>query len=440
MNVLIIYYYYDYPIRSTIRDHLYSFHRFGSHRCFYLNVGVRSVPWYIRAIPFDVIVFHTIFLSARWSPPVFRRNVDAVRALKHQPAIKVALPQDEFINTEVLNGFLREFGVSHVFSVAPPSEWAKIYPGLAAEGVSFHEVLTGYLDDATTRKIDRLADESRERAIDVGYRAWRAEPWLGRHGFLKTQIADVFADEAPRRGLRVDISTRAEDSILGDDWYRYLLRCRYTIGVEGGASILDPTGEIRERTSRYVTEHPDASFEEIEAACFPGKDGELALFALSPRHLEACATRTCQVLVEGRYNGALEAGRHYIPLKRDLSNVREVIDHLGDEGLRRQVVTRAYDEVVGSRRYSYAGFVALVLGTALAARPRRRASASASATWIAAAGWWARVADWWDWRRIQFGLLDFRNRARGRIRRAVVRVIPPAIRAVVRRVADRVGP
>ncbi len=47
---------------------------------------------------------------------------------------------------------------------------------------------------------------------------------------------------------------------------------------------------------------------------------------MSPRHLEAAATRTFQVLVEGDYSGALEAGIHYQPVHRDLSDIEAALD------------------------------------------------------------------------------------------------------------------
>ena len=54
---------------------------------------------------------------------------------------------------------------------------------------------------------------------------------------------------------------------------------------------------------RLVAERPTATFEEVEAGCFAGLDGNLNLRTISPRHLEACATRTPQILVEGAYSG-----------------------------------------------------------------------------------------------------------------------------------------
>ena len=107
--------------------------------------------------------------------------------------------------------------------------------------------------------------------------------------------------------------------------------------------------------------HPQASFEEVEAACFPGQEGSLRLTALSPRHLEACATRTAQVLVEGEYNGVLEAGTHYLPVRPDLSNLADVCRAMQDDDLRATLADRAYRDIVASGRFDYHELVRLVV-------------------------------------------------------------------------------
>ena len=151
----------------------------------------------------------------------------------------------------------------------------------------------------------------------------------------------------------MDISTRDEDTLYGDDWYRFLASCKYTIGVEGGASILDRDGSLKEATERYLTEHPGAGFDEIEAACFPGEDGKLSLFAISPRHLEACATRTCQLLVDGDYNGILRPGEHYLPIRSDLGNLDQSLEEVARDRAREQIVERAHRDVIASGLYIY---------------------------------------------------------------------------------------
>lgn len=365
MRNLLICYYGEYPTRTTILDHLYSFQRYSGHRCFYWDSSVQSLPRHFHQFPFDLIIFHTSFLSARWDLPIYRGIVEKSRPLANHPAVKIALPQDEFFCPSAVCDFINEFGINHVFSVAPPSEWKKIYRTVDFTKVNFHPALTGYLDRHTLARIERAAKKIHQRDLQIGYRARRTEPWLGRHGFLKGELADVFEREALARGIKVDISTRPKATLHGDAWYEFLLRCKYTIGVEGGASILDWDGSIRENASNFLSHHPRATFDDIQTACFPGKEGSLSLFAISPRHLEACATRTCQILVEGEYNGILQPGKHYIELKRDFSNLDEVFSQMQDDDLREKITENAYRDVVESGQYFYESFVSQVLTTSL---------------------------------------------------------------------------
>lgn len=366
INILVLYYSVDYPLRANVRDHLYCFRDHHCCRCYYLNLAVWKLPSFLERIPFDLIVFHTLFLSARWTPGYFYKLLNRVRPVTKFQAVRVAFPQDEFYGTRYLDEFITEFKLQVIYSVAPESEWDKIYPNIDPDKTRIFPVLTGYLNPSTVERIERLRNKMGDkRLIDIGYRAWKAEPWLGRHGFNKLIIADLFHEHAKKYGLKTDISTRQEDTFWGDDWYRFLLSCKYTIGVEGGAGILDPDGSIRNNTNAYVAAHPDASFDEVEAACFPGLDGSLNLFAISPRHLEACATRTCQVLVEGNYGGLLKKDEHYIELKKDFSNIEDVMLSLTQDHLRESLTEQAYQDLVLSGRCTYSGLVDYVLKTAL---------------------------------------------------------------------------
>jgi hypothetical protein len=356
-NILVVYALRKHPVRDTLRDHLHSFARYSRNRCFYLNLALRDIPRFARRLRFHGVIFHTSFLSYRWGPESWRELTRRAAPLRDVGEIRVAIPQDEFLRSEMLCEFIDDFQIGHVFSAAPASEWPKIYEGVDRKRVGFTQVLTGYLDPSSVRRAERVTASMQEREIDIGYRAWHAAPWLGRHGQLKHELADAVRERALRHGLEVDISTRDEDTLFGDDWYRFLASCRYTIGVEGGASILDRDGSLKQATERYLTAHPGAGFDEIEAACFPGEDGKLALFAVSPRHLEACATRTCQLLIEGDYNGVLRAGEHYLPLRRDLSNLDQVLEEVARDARRPRIVDAAYRDVISSGRYQYSKLV-----------------------------------------------------------------------------------
>lgn len=354
--------YAAYTTRATLHDALYAFRRYSNDRIFYLNLRARTVPAYVQAVDFDLIVYHTLFFSGRYEVSFFRRTVERARPLRHLRGYKIALPQDEYINSDAVNEFINEFSIDAVFSVQPSHEWASIYDTVDRNKVRFYPVLTGYLDERRIRRLRRAWTDLDNRSIDIGYRTTgRAHVWFGRHGFLKEQIADVFSSHGASRQLRTDISTSEADTLLGDRWFEFLGACKYVLGVEGGTSILDRDGSIRARTEQFRARHPEATFEEIERACFPGVDGTFAGFAISPRHLEACATGTCQILTEGQYNGVLQAGVHYIAVKRDFSNVDEVLDQVARDDGRKDMVTRAYRDVVISGKYSQAGFVEYVL-------------------------------------------------------------------------------
>ena len=355
-TVIVAYCALEWPWRRTIEDHLYAFQRYGNADYIYVNL---AVPWLANAclpLRFDSLIWHTSFLGwVRWLPLAQRRGVmKRARRLARCAPHQVALPQDEFIGSEPVNQLLREYGVNHVFAVAPESEWPLVYEGLDPDEIGFSRVLTGYLDEETITRVDAILADGQPRTIDIGYRTGPPIPFLGRHALLKTEIADVVRECAEARGLRVDISTREEDTLLGDDWYRWLASCRYTIGVEGGASLLDRDGSIRARVLDFQAKHPDASFEELEASGFPGEDGKLSLFAISPRHLEACATRTTQILVEGDYNGVLAPERHYLPLRRDSSNLDELLDIVASDHERgERIAATAHRDVVAGGRWTY---------------------------------------------------------------------------------------
>jgi hypothetical protein len=428
VKILVVYHSHAYPVRSTIRDHLRSFARYSNHSVYHLNAANPVLPRSVHSFRPDLVIFHTTFLSDRTAPEHFERLLQRVGFLRESSAIKIALPQDEYVATDALSRFIDDFGVSRVFSCAQPGEWPKIYRDVdPTRGVVYRTVLTGYLSDATLGRILKRAAHKGSRAIDIGYRAWYPWPSLGRHGQMKGLIGEVFENAAQRAGLRADISTSLDDTILGDAWFDFLLACKYTIGVEGGASILDRDGSIADCTRTYLDSHPEATFEEVERECFPGRDGDLNYFALSPRHLECCATRTCQILVEGEYNGVLLPWVHYIPVRRDLSNIAEIVEVIvRDEG-RAEMTDRAFTDVVLSGKWSYAGLVRTVLAEAEAGAGEGSQRAGTRLTLIRGAAWdgvWTmRRAAKYHARRFAAAILGEQSllRAMRRIRDAVRR-------------------
>ena len=115
--------------------------------------------------------------------------------------------------------------------------------------------------------------------------------------------------------------------------------------------------------------------------------------AISPRNLEACLTGTCQILLEGDYNGILQPDVHYIALKRDYSNLDAVLAAMKDESVRESIVERADRDIVASGRWTYRRFVQGVLDDSLGAKQSnaRRSARKELLTTVLHA--WSRVTD-----------------------------------------------
>jgi len=366
--------------RSTYASHMGCFERFSGHDVYYLNTSWPKVPRYLRNLKPDLVILHYTFLATRWTKLQFEEHFERILFLKDVMCPKALIPHDEHIYTDRLCDVVNTLGVTNIFTPALQAQWQQIYAGVDFSKITFTNVLTGYLDEETVSKTARRARRHNGRPIDVGYRSWAVYPNFGRHSRLKGEIGRRFQDRAPEFGLVTDISSSAKDALLGDKWFDFLLDCKYTIGVEGGASILDRDGSARESVIEYQAAHADASFEEIEHACFPGRDGELDYKLLGPRHFEAVMTQTCQVLIEGTYGGVLRAGEHYIALEEDFGNLDQVLEIMKSDRGRVDMVERAYRDIVESGDWTYKALADLVFRECLGSLEPVRASTEARRT------------------------------------------------------------
>ncbi|MDQ2984958.1 MAG: hypothetical protein M3R70_13710 [Actinomycetota bacterium] len=336
-------------MRLTIRQHLDALQGMPEADWVLPYNAVHGVPRWLGKLDFDAVVLHTTFLCMRWSlwfEPWRKRSA----WLAELDALKIALPQDEYHHAETLDDWLDELGVGVVGTVLDSSHRDELYPRLSKRA-AFYDLLTGYIDDAAAERLKPRLRPNEERELDVVYRARNLPYWLGSHGQLKHRIGEAVAERGPAHELRCDISTRQQQTILGDAWMDFMASGRLTIGAESGASALDRRGELPKLEAELRAEDPELTFEGFAQRMPPGWD-DYRFFAVSPRHLEAVVTKTAQILVEGHYSGVLEAERHYIPVRRDLSNLDDALEAARDEQRLAQIAEQAYHDVYESGRFS----------------------------------------------------------------------------------------
>lgn len=338
---------------KTIRDNVDHLGWYSGYRWFEMNLfgwetrrGLVPPPS-VRFEDYDAVFVHC---TASFDAD----NLETlVPALARYGGLKVMHKQDEHYRTSRIVRAVKDAGFHLLLTCVPPDEVRKVYPESELPRLRIFHALTGYVTD----QMRGFAYPFDGRPIDIGYRGSPQPFHYGRLAWEKRQIAEVFKPICQERGLTHDIAFGMRDRIFGNGWFDFLGRSKGTLGSESGGSVFDFDGEVEKRSRAYLRRHPGASFEEVEAAVLAPYEGNVRYAQVAPRHFEAAACGTAQILYEGRYSGIFEADRHYFSLKRNLSNLDEVLARFLDPVERKRVVDAAREEIVGDDRHHYRGFV-----------------------------------------------------------------------------------
>lgn len=337
--------------RPAIAHHLHLMdHSPCKHRIHYYRLGNRQIPYWLKWTSYDVIILHTSLLCLRWNR-MFPRVKQQLEWLKNVKAQKIALPQDEYDFSEILDEWMYELNVDLIGSNFDEDLREVLYPLMTTQ-TQFFKCLTGYIDEPTAKQMAPLLLPLADRQLDIVYRATQLPYYYGSHGQLKHSIGGIVASRAEELGLRCDISTQPGDTITSEKWFHFLAASKATIGCESGSSVIDRRGAIQEYVNWRLSHHPGLTFEDISKELPVGWDS-YEFFALSPRHFEAVITKTCQILVEGKYDGILVPDRHYIPLRKDFENLDEVLHKVQDTQLLEKMTNQAYEDFYESGKYTY---------------------------------------------------------------------------------------
>lgn len=334
---------------GTTRDHLDAFVRYSEHTVAQIDISsFKRGDFDLSA--FDCVVFHH-------SIPIGIGNyVDDDFAFKINKfsGLKALFIQDEMRWVASTCEKIEKLGISLIFTVANKEVVRQIYREPWFNTVRFEHVLTGYVPEhLLNQDLPRYED----REVDVSYRARRLPAWCGEFGQEKSRIARRFSDDAVRFGLNCDISCNERDRIYGNEWLYFIKNSKAMLGAESGASFIDYSGHIAPAVDEFERQNPNVPFEEVRDRFLEGRDGQTVIKVISPRCFEAAALKTLMVMYEGSYSGVLEAGKHYVPLARDHSNMGEVVDIIRSPRKAETIIEAAYNEVACSGRWSYAALV-----------------------------------------------------------------------------------
>ncbi len=274
--------------------------------------------------------------------------------------VRVLMPQDDYSSCALLDEFVCTSSANYVYTPIT-RDLEVLYPKSVKSGVKFLEALTGYWESRTSLPYAKFRLPFRQRSIDVGQRVRYLPPQFGSQASRKGYLAEKFGQESLAAGFNVDVSTRDEDVLIGDDWWRFLGNIRFTVGRLGGASVADPDGSLAMQVYRMRIRRPMISDAQITKKLKWKNARNGSFSAISPRLFEAAAMGVCQILEPAKYFEGFEPWIHYIPLASDLGNLTEVFATMRDVTNCEEIVMKAEEFLIGSQNFTYRAFVRSLL-------------------------------------------------------------------------------
>jgi hypothetical protein len=190
------------------------------------------------------------------------------------------------------------------------------------------------------------------REVDIGARSYEYPWYLG--DIDRSSILSFLGSSDFDSDLNIDISTNPQDRFNRKDWAGFLNNCKFTISSEAGSSYLERDDKTRKKVNQFVENNPEVSFNTVYDMFFLNYKGcAINGKCISSRHFDAIGTKTCQILLEGKYNDILEADKHYIELKKDLSNIKAVMEKIRNDKVRKDIVDSAYKHVIENHTYAH---------------------------------------------------------------------------------------
>jgi len=366
--------------RQTTIDHLLAFREhLPNADVQYLHFAQPLPKGMIDQVEPDLLIVNYDYLNYRFTPlwPYIKNRH---RNLARQSRKVIAIAQDDSWAHRLLDNWCMSWKVDRVLTPVE-NDLHVLYPR-SIKRVEIRTVLTGYAP-TSVEPSDPLA----ARPIDLGQRVRAMPAHLGTYAQEKAHQTIEFSRHVREAGFVVNVSTRVEDGFIGGDWPKFLRKCKFTVGMKGGASIADAYGllysRVEARRHRVSARHLNtASFRSLRR-----RDGKHRFSAVSPRLFEAAAAGTCQILRPDDYLGVLEPWVHYLPLNHDFSNVQEVLLAMRDLESCQEVTNNLRKQLIDSGKFSYGRLVDDAVNGLLADSP-----SAVATTWSEFVGYLRRAA------------------------------------------------
>ena len=349
MQVLFIHKPIAKNVENTVKDCINAFPKH-SKLCIELMPFDEFNQNHINLENYDCLCLYKFHFTKENSLPLSKKV-----EIKNFTGIKaVFLEEEYFILHERIQNIIF-MGIKLVFTALPEKAIKKIY-GSYKNNFKIIKVFHGYIDDRY-HSLELIDYEKRE--IDLSYRALDLPYFYGCLGMEKTQIAIQSSQKFKKHDLKLDISNKYSDRLWGDQWVELLRNSKAVLGVECGSGVVDFGASIFHEAIEYQRTHPNASFQEVEGLFFKGIDGQYDISGISPRIFEYASLKNLMILFEGDYEHIMVPNHHYLSLKKDFSNVKEIVEVIKNTKKAKLMIDNAYNDIALNNIYHFYNHVEL---------------------------------------------------------------------------------
>lgn len=313
------------------------------HNLISRNVDLSSYDGYIIHNTISYDINNVIAVNEKFYP-----------TLEQFDGFKVLMKQDEMLKTNLTFDLLKQWNFNLLLTCIPKDQWDIHFASKASSSLHVMHTLTSYVED---RMREFNFSQEDHRPTDIFYRGMLLPYNFGRLSYEKYFIGEEFKKICTNYNMACNISSNISDRLYGDDWFKALANSKAVLAVESGASIFDWDGSLEKAVTNYMETQPNASFEEVWEKILKNFDGKINYGQVSPRHFEAASTKTLQIMFEGAYSNIFIKDIHYLSLKKDFSNLEEVITKFKDKDLRKRITDTAFNDIILNKKYSYDTYI-----------------------------------------------------------------------------------
>jgi hypothetical protein len=276
--------------------------------------------------------------------------------LKNYKELKICFIQDDYYDINYINFILNYTNINIVFTCIKGSDIFKIYK---STNIIYKNIFTGYTS------YNNYFKKINDKTINMFYRGKTLNYIYGELGQDKLNIGIKMKKICEQYNISNDIEWDDDKRIYTEKWLEYLSNAKVTLGTLTGSNVLNYDYNKRDEIIKWlgniilpVDDNSEFSYNNAKIK-FDIKE-QLNVEQISPKIFEAISVGTVLLMYEGNYGYILKPDIHYISLKKDYSNIEDVIKKIKDDEYLQNMADRAYNDIILSNKYSYEKFIKYV--------------------------------------------------------------------------------